>query len=88
MIEKNVKVINSLGIHARPASLIVQTAIKYKASVQLVKDGATADAKSIMSVMMLAAAQGSNVTVKGAGEDEAEAVDAVIALFDRKFNEE
>jgi len=88
MIEKNVKVINTLGIHARPASMIVQAAIKYKASVQLVKDGATADAKSIMSVMMLAAAQGSNVTVKAVGEDEAEAVDAIIALFDKKFNEE
>jgi phosphocarrier protein len=88
MIEKNVKVINSLGIHARPASMIVQTAIKYKASVQLVKDGASADAKSIMSVMMLAAAQGSNVIIKGTGDDETEAVDAIIALFDKKFNEE
>jgi phosphocarrier protein len=88
MTEKNVKVINTLGIHARPASMIVQTAIKYKASVQLVKDGATADAKSIMSVMMLAAAQGSTVTVKGTGDDAEEAVDAVIALFGQKFNEE
>jgi len=88
MIEKNVTVINSLGIHARPASMIVQTAIKFQSSLQLVKDGAAADAKSIMSVMMLAAAQGSVVTVKASGDDEAEAVDAVIALFDKKFNEE
>lgn len=88
MTEKNVNVINSLGIHARPASMIVQTAIKYKASVLLMKDGATADAKSIMSVMMLAAAQGSTVTVKADGEDEADAVDAVIGLFNMKFNEE
>jgi len=88
MAEKNVTVINSLGIHARPASMIVQTAVKFNSSVQIVKDGAAADAKSIMSVMMLAAAQGSVVTVKAAGEDEAAAVDAVIALFDKKFNEE
>ncbi|MCL2219474.1 MAG: HPr family phosphocarrier protein [Chitinispirillia bacterium] len=88
MTEKNVTVINSLGIHARPASQIVQTAVKFKASLLLVKDGATADAKSIMSVMMLAAAQGATVTIKADGEDEAEAVNAVIALFNNKFNEE
>ena len=88
MTEKIVKVINSLGIHARPASLVVQTAIKFKSSIQLIKDGAGADAKSIMSVMMLAAAQGSSVTVRAEGEDEAEAVEAVIKLFELKFNEE
>ncbi|MCL2183336.1 MAG: HPr family phosphocarrier protein [Chitinispirillia bacterium] len=88
MLEKDVKVINSLGIHARPASMIVQAAVKFKSSVQLLKDGATADAKSIMSVMMLAAAQGSTVTVKADGEDEAAAADAIIALFGMKFNEE
>jgi len=88
MTEKNVKVINSLGIHARPASLIVQTAIKFKSSIQLIKDGASADAKSIMSVMMLAAAQDSSVIIRANGEDEAEAVEAIIKLFELKFNEE
>jgi phosphocarrier protein len=88
MAEKTVKVINALGIHARPASLIVQTAVKFASSVQLVKDGASADAKSIMSVMMLAAAQGSSVVVKADGEDGEAAVDAVIELFNKKFNEE
>ena len=88
MTEKNVTVINSLGIHARPASMIVQTAITFKSSIQIMKDGAAADAKSIMSVMMLAAAQGSAVTVKADGEDEKKAVDAIIELFNKKFNEE
>jgi len=88
MIEKNVKVINSLGIHARPASMIVQTAMTFKSSIQLVKDGTPADAKSIMSVMMLAAAQGAEVTVKADGDDGEAAVDAVIELFYKKFNEE
>ncbi|MCL2690450.1 MAG: HPr family phosphocarrier protein [Chitinispirillia bacterium] len=88
MTEKTAKVINSLGIHARPSSLIVQTAIKFKSSVQLVKDGASADAKSIMSVMMLAAAQDSNVVIRAEGEDEVEAVDAIFKLFELKFNEE
>ncbi len=88
MTEKTVKVLNSLGIHARPASLIVQTAVKFKSSIQLIKDGASADAKSIMSVMMLAAAQNSIVAVRATGDDEAAAVDAVINLFEMKFNEE
>jgi len=88
MAEKNVNVINKLGIHARPASMIVQTAIKFQSTIQLTKDGAAADAKSIMSVMMLAAAQGSTVTVRADGEDAETAVDAVIELFNRKFNEE
>jgi len=88
MTEKNVTVINKLGIHARPASMIVQTAITFKSAIQLAKDGATADAKSIMSVMMLAAAMGSVVTVKADGEDADAAVDAVIELFNKKFNEE
>jgi len=87
MVEKNVKVINPLGVHARPASMVVQTAIKFKSAIQLVKDGTTADAKSIMSVMMLAAACGSEVTVKADGEDAEEAVEAIVALFGKKFNE-
>ena len=88
MAEKNVTVINKLGIHARPASLIVQTAITFKSAIQLSKDGAAADAKSIMSVMMLAAAKDSIVTIKADGEDADAAVDAVIELFNKKFNEE
>ncbi|MDR0331372.1 MAG: HPr family phosphocarrier protein [Chitinispirillales bacterium] len=88
MIERKVSVINKRGIHARPASTIVQTAIKFKSAVELVKDGAAADAKSIMSVMMLAAAQGSEVTIRANGEDAQEVVDAIIALFERKFNED
>lgn len=88
MVEKEVTVINSLGIHARPSSLIVQTALKYKSSISIIKSGASADAKSIMSVMMLAATCGSTVTIKAAGADEVAAADAVADLFNRKFNEE
>ncbi|MDR3012449.1 MAG: HPr family phosphocarrier protein [Chitinispirillales bacterium] len=88
MIEKNVKVTNTLGIHARPASMIVQTAVKYKSSVQIMRGSAQVDAKSIMSVMMLAAAYGTEVTIRADGEDEKDVIDALIALFDRKFNEE
>jgi phosphocarrier protein len=88
MIERNVTVVNKQGIHARPAGAIVRVAAKFKSKVELIKDGAAADAKSIMSVMMLAAAKGSVVVVKADGEDEQEAARSVIELFENKFNEE
>jgi phosphocarrier protein HPr len=88
MVERQVDVVNSLGIHARPASMIVKTAQRFKSTVSVVKNGAVADAKSIMSVMMLAATCGSTVTIRASGADEAEAVDAVATLFERKFDEE
>ncbi|KMQ51256.1 Phosphotransferase system, phosphocarrier protein HPr [Chitinispirillum alkaliphilum] len=88
MIEESVVVENSLGIHARPASMIVQTAMKFKSDIKLVKNGASADAKSIMSVMMLAAACNTTVVITASGEDENEAVKAIRALFEQKFNEE
>jgi len=88
MFEKNVTVVNKLGIHARPAGSIVRVAATFKSKVELVKDGNSADAKSIMSVMMLAAAKGTAVTVRADGEDEEAAVQAVIALFEGKFNED
>jgi len=88
MIEKEVTVINKLGLHARPAGSIVRAATQFKSKVELVKDGSTADAKSIMNVMMLAAAKGTVIKVRANGEDEQEAVKAVIDLFEGKFNEE
>jgi phosphocarrier protein len=87
MTEKKVNVSNSLGIHARPASMIVQAATKFKSNVTLEKDGVTADAKSIMSVMMLAAGNKSQVTIRATGEDEHEAVDTLAGIFESKFNE-
>ena len=88
MVEREVEVINSLGIHARPSSLIVQTALKYKSSISLKNNGVVADAKSIMSIMILAATCGSKVMITADGEDEQGAVDAIASLFEQKFNEE
>lgn len=88
MLEQEVEVINELGIHARPSSMIVKTALTFKSSVTLIKSGAQADAKSIMSVMMLAATHGSKVIIRASGDDEAEAIGAIAALFKNKFNEE
>jgi len=88
MLERTIKVINALGIHARPASKIVQTANKFKSRIWLIKDSTTADAKSILHVLMLGANFHSLVTIRASGEDEKEAVNAVAALFEQKFNEE
>jgi phosphocarrier protein len=88
MIKREVTVINKQGLHARPAGAIVRAAGAFKSRVELFKDGAAADAKSIMSVMMLAAAKGTVVKVSADGEDEAAAVEAIVALFEGKFNEE
>jgi phosphocarrier protein HPr len=88
MTEREVEVINTLGIHARPSSMIVKTAQKFLATIVISKSGADADAKSIMSVMMLAATCGSKVTIRASGDDEEDAVDAIAALFSRKFDEE
>jgi phosphocarrier protein len=88
MTEKEITVSNSLGIHARPASLIVQTANKYTSELYLEKDNTTADAKSIMNVMMLAAGRGSKVTIRASGKDEHEAAEAIAKLFEDNFYEE
>jgi phosphocarrier protein HPr len=87
MIQQEVRVTNHLGIHARPASLIVQTSSAFQSDVWLEKDGTEANAKSIMSVMMLAAGCDSMVVVRASGKDEEKAVDAIVKLFESKFNE-
>ena len=88
MIEQDLKIINRLGIHARPAALIAQTAAGFSCEIQLSKDNITIDAKSIMGVMMLAAECGSTIHIMTRGTDEQEAMNAIKGLFENKFNEE
>ena len=87
MIEKVVTIQNKLGLHARPASLIVQTAIKFKSEIFLCKGSQVANGRSIMSVMMLAAEFGSQISLQARGEDEAAAIDALAKLIEDKFHE-
>ncbi len=88
MYQKEVEIKNSLGIHARPASMVVKTAGKFISDIKLSKDSMEVNAKSIMGVLMLACEQGSKVTIKADGPDEKEAVEAIISLIERKFDEE
>ena len=87
MVERQVTVMNSHGIHARPAAEIVKTAARFKASITLVKDDLDVNGKSIMGVMMLAAECGSTITLRADGDDAAPAIDALAALIAGKFGE-
>lgn len=88
MIQQDIKIINRLGLHARPAAMIAQTAAQFSCDIQLSKDQVQVNAKSIMGVMMLAAEYGSTVCITTDGEDERQAADAIAELFNNKFNEE
>lgn len=88
MIEKKVTVKNKDGLHARPATLFVKIASKFKCDVKIIKNSTTVNGKSIMGVMTLAASQGSELTLQINGPDEEKALEALIDLFERKFDEE
>lgn len=86
-IVKKLEIKNKLGLHARAAALLVQTVNKFTAQVNLSKDGATTDGRSIMGVLTLAAAQGSKIQVEADGDDAEKAVKAIEKLIDARFNE-
>ncbi len=88
MTEVTVVIENKTGIHARPASLFVQTAAGYKSKIQLEAKGKTVDAKSILMLMSLGLVQGTEVKIIADGEDEADAVKALKELIESKFGEE
>jgi len=87
MIEKSISVTNKSGLHARPAAQFVRTAAGFKSRILVARAGRQADAKSIISVLSLGAAQGTEITLKVEGEDEEAAVEALSALFNNNFGE-
>jgi phosphocarrier protein HPr len=88
LVERKVEVINKLGLHVRPAAMLVQKASKFRSEIRLQKDDLEVNAKSILSVMALAAQMGSFVIIKAEGEDEAFAVEELAKLFEERFGEE
>jgi phosphocarrier protein HPr len=88
LTQRKVKITNKLGLHARPASLLVKTAVRFKSEVTIAKDDMEVNGKSIMGVMMLAAEKGSTLTITTAGADEEKAAEAIIRLVESKFDEE
>lgn len=88
MISKTVKIVNKAGLHTRPASMIVKLAAKYKCDFFIYKDGMEINGKSIIGVMTLAAAQGSELELTFDGPDEEQAAEEIIDFFNRGFDEE
>ncbi|GAB1349784.1 HPr family phosphocarrier protein [Ignavibacteriales bacterium] len=87
MIKKRVKIVNRAGLHTRPAAMIVKIASKYKSQFFISKDGYKINGKSIIGVMTLAAAQGSELDLDFEGVDEANMSDEVCTFFERGFEE-
>lgn len=82
MTERTVMIQNPTGLHARPASLLVQKTSSFKSSIKLIKDGREIDAKSLLGVMSLAVKGNDSVTIRAEGEDEAAAVEAVVEFLE------
>ena len=88
MLERELIISNRLGLHARATAKLVQELAPFRCSVTLAAKGREVNAKSIMGVMLLAAGQGTPVTVRTEGVDETTAMEAIAALFERRFDED
>jgi len=87
MITQTITVNNETGLHARPASLLVKTALKCRAEVTVTKNGVNANAKSIVSILSLGAVKGDSIIITINGIDENEAAREIKELFDSNFGE-
>jgi len=87
VLSREIEIINKLGLHARAAAKLVSTAAQFTAEVKLGKAGQSINAKSIMGVMMLAASQGTRLTLEIDGEDEQQAMQAIVDLVNDYFGE-
>ncbi len=87
-IEKEVTIVNRLGMHARPAALFVRIASRYRAEIWVEKEGEQINGKSIMGLMMLAAGQGSKLTIRCEGADADKVMEELEELIQQKFNED
>lgn len=88
MISRAVTVTNQLGLHARAAARFVHLAAKYESQIRVGRDARVMDGKSIMGILLLAAARGTTITISADGQDEAAAVDALCGLVEAGFGEE
>jgi len=88
MTEQTVTVINRAGIHARPSAILVQSTKNFKSNIYIEKNNDRINAKSIMGIITLGASYGTELKIIADGEDEEEAVDTIVRLFESKFEEE
>ncbi|MFM7481492.1 MAG: HPr family phosphocarrier protein [Candidatus Methylopumilus sp.] len=87
MLVTSIKIINKLGLHARASAKLTQVANQFKSDIWIEKNNKKVNAKSIMGVMMLAASQGSDITITTEGPDEQDALNSIIALINEYFGE-
>jgi phosphocarrier protein HPr len=87
-VEKEITIVNRLGMHARPSAMFVRIAGRFRCEIWVSKEGEEVNGKSIMGLMMLAAGQGSKLCVRAEGPDAAEAVREIEELIQSRFNEE
>ena len=88
MPERTVVVRDKLGLHARASAQVASTASRFRADVQLVKDGVAVNGKSIMGIMMLAAARGTKLTIRTSGDDAEHALQAIAELIEHRCGED
>jgi phosphocarrier protein HPr len=88
MTSRSVMVVNQLGMHARAAAKFVHLAGRYEAQIKVARDAREMDGKSIMGLLLLAAARGTSITITATGRDEAEAIAALAALVQSGFGED
>ncbi|MBV9392290.1 MAG: HPr family phosphocarrier protein [Verrucomicrobia bacterium] len=87
-IQKEVTILNKLGLHARPAAMFVRIANKHRADIWVEKDGEQVNGKSIMGLMMLAAGQGTKLIISAEGADAEQAIQDLETLIQKRFDEE
>lgn len=88
MTEKTVRIVNFLGLHARAAAKFVDTASRYRASIEIVRGSESVDGKSILGLLTLAAPRGTELRLVAQGPDESQAIEALVTLIDQRFGEE
>ena len=88
MITRTVTIVNQLGMHARAAAKFVHLATRFESTIRVIRDSKVMDGKSIMGILLLAAARGTTITVEAVGVDEQAAVEALVQLVESGFGEE
>jgi phosphocarrier protein len=87
LVEKEIEIRNKLGLHARAAAKLVHTAARFASDVKVRKGSEVVDGKSILGILLLAAGQGTTITVSANGSDDSEAMQSIEQLIDAKFDE-
>lgn len=86
MYEQKVTLTNEIGLHARPASIFIRTAVKFPCDITVEKNGRSFNAKSIMSVLSMSASKGDELTLKASGDNEEEAVKTLVEVIENQIN--